>query len=238
MGIAVDPIPRLCVLMPALNEADALPAALAGLPWDVRVVVVDNGSTDGTGQVARQLGVEVVTEPRRGFGSACWRGLQAAGGADVVVYMDADATLDWCDLGTVAGPVLRGEADLVLGARARDRREPGAMPWHVALANTVLARLCGWLAGVRITDVSPFRAVRRDALLGLGMRDRTYGWPLEMVLRAGRAGLRVTEVPVAYRRRAGVSKVTGRPWPTAKAVAKMSWVLARHTAAVRARPRL
>jgi dTDP-L-rhamnose 4-epimerase len=219
--------------MPALNEADALPAALAGLPDGVRVVVIDNGSTDGTGQVARRLGVEVITEPRRGFGSACWRGLHAADGADVVVYMDADATLDWRDLDAVAGPVLRGEADLVLGARVRERREPGAMPWHVALANTALARLCGRLAGVSVTDVGPFRAVRRDALLGLGMRDRTYGWPLEMVLRAGRAGLHVEEVPVAYRRRAGVSKVTGRPWPTAKAAAKIMWILARHATTVR-----
>ncbi len=223
--------------MPALNEADALPAALAGLPDGVRVLVVDNGSIDGTDQVARRLGVDVVREPKRGFGWACWRGLHAAEGAEVVVYMDADATLDWRDLDAVAGPVLRGEADLVLGARVPHRRQPQAMPWHVALANAVLARLCGWLAGVRITDISPFRAVRRDALLGLGMRDRTYGWPLEMVLRAGRAGLRVAEVPVAYRRRAGVSKVTGRPWPTVKTAAKMTWVLARHTAAVTTRPR-
>lgn len=221
---------RLCVVMPALNEADALPAALAGRPPDVRVLVVDNGSTDGTAEVARRLGADVVTEPQRGFGAACWRGLHAAEGADVLVYMDADATLDWGDLDTVAGPVLRGEADLILGTRVRHRREPGSMLWHVALVNALLGRLCGQLAGVRLTDLGPFRAVGRDVLLGLGMRDRTYGWPLEMVLRAARGGLRIAEVPVAYRCRAGVSKVTGRPWPTAKTAGKMTWVLARHAA--------
>jgi len=227
---------RVCVVMPALNEAGALPAALAGRPAGVRILVVDNGSTDGTSEVATGLGVEVITEPRRGFGSACWAGLQATDGVDVLVYMDADATLDWADLDAVAGPVARGEADLVLGARARDRREPGALPWHVAAANALLGRLCGRLAGARLTDLGPFRAVRRDALLGLGMRDRTYGWPLEMVLRAGRAGLRISEVPVAYRIRAGTSKVTGRPWPTAKTAARMTWILARHAATVRRYP--
>ena len=218
---------RICVVMPALNEADALPSALAGRPNDVRVVVVDNGSTDGTADVARRLGAEVVTEARRGFGAACRRGLDAAAGSDVVVFMDADASLDWRDLGSVAAPVLAGSADLVLGRRVADRREPGAMPWHVAAANAVLGRLCGLLAGVAVSDIGPYRAVRRDALLALDVRDRTYGWPLEMVLRAGRAGLRVTEVAVAYRVRAGTSKVTGRPWPTAKAAARMAWVLLR-----------
>lgn len=228
---------RVCVVMPALNEADALPAALAGRPDDVRVVVVDNGSTDGTADVARRLGVEVVTEARRGFGAACRRGLDAAVGSDVVVFMDADASLDWRDLDSVAGPVLTGSADLVLGRRVAERREPGAMPWHVAAANVVLGRLCGLLAGVAVADIGPYRAVRRDALLALDVRDRTYGWPLEMVLRAGRAGLRVGEVAVAYRVRAGTSKVTGRPWPTAKAAARMAWVLLRCAASTGWRPR-
>lgn len=218
----------LCVVMPALNEADALPAALAGRPAGVRVVVVDNGSTDGTAEVAAALGAEVVTEPVRGFGAACWRGAEAATGADVVVFMDADGTLDWADLEVVAGPALDGSADLVLGRRIRALREPGAMPWHVAAANAVLGGLCGLLAGVRVHDVGPFRAIRRDALVGLGMRDRTYGWPLEMVLRAGQAELRVVEVPTRYRRRAGASKVTGRWWPTLRAAWRMIAVLARH----------
>ena len=219
---------RVCVVLPALDEADALPAALAGRPVGPRYLVVDNGSTDGTADVARRLGVDVITEPRRGFGQACWAGTRAAEGADVVVFMDADATLAWADLPAVTAPVLAGAADLVLGQRRPDLRDEGAMSWHVAAANRALAWLCGRLAGVTIHDISPYRALRRDALLSLGLRDRTYGWPLEMVLRAGRAGLEVAEVPVRYRTRAGTSKVTGRPWPTAKAAARMTALLLRH----------
>lgn len=167
--------------------------------------------------------------------TACWHGPQAADGADVVVYMDADATLDWADLEAVAAPVLSGNADLILGARVPNRREPDAMPWHVALANALLGRLCGRFAGELLTDLGPFRAVRRDALLALRMCHRTYGW-LEMVLRATRTDLRVQEVPVAYRLRAGASKVTGRPWPAANTVVKIAWILARHKTAVRRQP--
>jgi glycosyltransferase involved in cell wall biosynthesis len=217
----------VCVVLPAFDEADALPTALAGRPEGPRYLVVDNGSTDGTAEVARRLGAEVVIETRRGFGQACWAGAQAADG-DVVVFMDADATLDWADLPAVVGPVQAGEADLVLGHRRRALREPGALAWHVAAANRALAWLCGRLAGTAVHDISPFRAIRRDALLALGLRDRTYGWPLEMVLRAGRARLRVMEVPVHYRNRAGTSKVTGRPWPTLKATVRMTRVLLHH----------
>jgi len=227
-ALAPAALRRLCAVLPALDEADALPAALAGRPPGLRVIIVDNGSRDATARVARALGAEVVAEPRRGFGAACWAGALAAQGAEVLVFLDADGSLDWADLPAVAGPVLRGEADLVLGRRVAALREPGAMPWHVAVANAVLARACGLLAGTRIGDVGPYRAVRRDALLALGLRDRTYGWPLEMVLRAGRAGLRVAETPVAYRVRAGRSKVTGRPWATLRATARMTAVLLAH----------
>lgn len=218
---------RLCAILPALNEADALPAALAGRPAGLRVLVVDNGSTDGTARVAAALGAEVVAEPGRGFGAACRRGALAADGAEVLVFLDADGSLDWRDLAAVAGPVLRGEADLVLGHRRRDLRERGALPAHLAAANRVLGWLCGPVAGVGLHDVGPYRAIGRATLLGLGIRDRTYGWPLEMVVRAGRAGLRVREVPVRYRPRVGTSKVTGRPWPTVKATVRMTLVLLR-----------
>ncbi|HUG83886.1 MAG TPA: glycosyltransferase family 2 protein [Euzebya sp.] len=223
--------PPVTVVLPALDEADALPAALAGAPlgeqaW--RVLVVDNGSTDGTGDVARALGAEVVREPVRGFGAACWAGVQAAEGSRVVAFMDADATLTWQDLQRVVAPVLEGRADLVLGRRARHLREPGSMPWHVAAANAFLAWQCRRIGHVDVHDIGPLRAIDRDALLGLGMRDRSYGWPLEMVLRAGRAGLSVAEVDVTYRVRVGTSKVTGRPWPSVKAAVRMTRVLLRH----------
>ncbi len=233
MSVSPLDLTRLCVVMPALDEADALPAALAGRPDGLRIIVVDNASADGTATVARGLGTEVVSEPFRGYGAACRRGLEAAHGAEIVVFMDADGSLAWADLDAVAGPVLDGAADLIVGHRVRRRREPGALTWHVAAANLLLGRLCGQLAGVRLHDLAPYRAVRRDALLALDMRDRTYGWPLEMVLRAASAGLRIREAEIAYRVRVGTSKVTGRPWPTMKAAAKMLRVLLVHAVEAR-----
>ena len=216
---------EICVVMPALNEADALPVALADRPANVRVIVVDNGSTDQTAQIAFDLGADVVIEPQCGFGAACKAGLDAAYGADIVVYMDADATCKWSDLEKVTAPIVSGEADFVLGRRVPQLRETGSMPLHVAIANSILGRVCGRLAGVQIHDIPPYRAIRRDALESLDIQDRTYGWPLEMVLRAGRSNLRVTEVPVAYCRRVGTSKVTGTLSGTVKATTRMLSVL-------------
>lgn len=219
---------RVCVVLPALNEADALPAALEGRPADVRIIVVDNGSTDDTATVAAELGVEVVVEPQRGFGAACKRGLDVSEGADVIAYMDADHTCAWEDLDALTAPILAGNADLVLGRRRRELHQPGAMAWHVGVANRVLALACRRLAGVDVHDVPPYRAIRRQALVDLDLQDRTYGWPLEMVLQAGRAGLRVAEVPVQYRRRVGTSKVTGSIGGTTRATTRMLGVLWRY----------
>lgn len=228
--------PRVCAILPALDEQEALPGVLAARPPGIDVVVVDNGSTDATAEVARAGGATVVTEPQRGFGAACWAGVRAARDYEVLVFLDADGSLSWEDLPRVVDPVLSGAADLVLGARVARRREPGAMPWHAVIANALLGRLCGRLAGVSLHDIGPYRAIRADRLLGLGMRDRSYGWPLEMILRAGRSGLRVREVPVAYRvRSGGRSKVSGRAWPTVKTGARMAWVLIRHATTLRGR---
>ena len=216
---------RVTVVLPALDEADALPAALASFPAGTDLVVVDNGSSDVTAGIAAALGARVVCEPRRGFGAACWAGVEACPRAEVVAFADADGSFDGADLVDLAGPVLRGEADLVIGSRALGRREPGAMSRLALLENRVLGAACGLLFGVPLSDLGPFRALRRDVLVGLGMRDRGQGWPLEMVGRAGRAGLRVVEVPVRYRHRAGgASKVSGSLRGSARAAAAMAAV--------------
>jgi len=209
------------VILPVLNEVEALPGVLAGLPGGFLPLVVDNGSDDGSGELADDLGAHVVREPRRGFGAACYAGLVAAT-ADVVCFMDCDGSLDGTDLLRVADPVERGDADLVLGAR---RAEPGAWPVHARLANRWLARTVRRRTGLRLRDLGPMRAARRRALLDLGVRDRGSGWPLEMVLTAAAAGWRIGEVEVGYRARTGKSKVTGTMRGTARAVHDMAWVL-------------
>jgi glycosyltransferase involved in cell wall biosynthesis len=214
---------RVTVILPALNEAAALPTALASFPPGVDLLVVDNGSTDGTAAVAAAHGARVVREPRRGFGAACWAGVQAARG-EVLVFADADGSFDGGDLAAVAGPVLAGEADLVVGSRMA-RRAPGAMSRFAVLENRLLGLACRLLFRVPLTDLGPFRAIRRDRLLALGMTDRGSGWPLEMIGRAGSAGLRVAEVPVVYRSRAGGrSKVSGSVRGTVRAVTAMAAV--------------
>jgi glycosyltransferase involved in cell wall biosynthesis len=211
------------VILPALNEAAALPTALASFPPQVDLLVVDNGSTDQTAEVAVAHGAGVVHEPRRGFGAACWAGVQAAPG-EVLVFADADGSFDGADLPAVAGPVLRGEADLVVGSRMA-RREPGAMSALAVLENRILGLACRLLFGAPLSDLGPFRAIRRDRLLALGMTDRGSGWPLEMIGRAGSVGLRVVEVPVRYRSRAGGrSKVSGSLRGTVRAVTSMAVV--------------
>jgi glycosyltransferase involved in cell wall biosynthesis len=210
------------VVLPALNEAAALPVALGTFPPGIDLVVVDNGSTDATAEVAEAHGARVVREPRRGFGAACWAGVLASPHADVIAFADADGSFDGADLGAVAGPVLRGETDLMLGSRVLGRRDPGAMSPLAVAENRALGLLSGVLFGVRVSDLGPFRALRREVLLGLGVEDRGSGWPLEMLGRAAAAGLRIGEVPVRYRRRAGgSSKVSGSLPGTVRAVVAM-----------------
>ena len=212
------------VVLPVLDEAAALPWVLGRLPPGYRALVVDNGSTDGSGDVARALGAAVVLEPRRGFGAACAAGLAAAR-APVVAFCDADGSLDPGQLPLVVAPVCAGSADLVLGARRPT--SPGAFPWHARRANSYLARRIRRASGAPLSDLGPMRAARRADLVTLGIADRRCAWPLEMVLRAAGAGWRIAEVPVAYRPRIGRSKVTGTVRGTAQAMRDMRRTLAR-----------
>ncbi|MFN2506500.1 MAG: glycosyltransferase family 2 protein [Acidimicrobiales bacterium] len=213
------------VVIPVLDEAGALPGLLAAMPEGYVPVVADNGSTDGSGDIARAAGAIVVHEPVRGFGSACWAGLLAAEPPDgVVCFMDGDGSMDPADLPRVAGPVLDGSSDLVLGARQPTRR--GAWPVHARLANRVLVTEIRRRTGQRLSDLGPMRAARRDSLMALGVEDRRFGWPLEMVLRAISAGWQITEVPVPYSPRTGRSKVTGTLVGTVRTVRDMRGVLA------------
>ena len=207
-----SPIPRISVVVPALNEAPSIGQVVEGLRAQPllasgEVIVVDNGSTDGTGDLARRAGARVMREERRGYGYACFAGVLAAKGADVVVLLDGDAADDPDDLPRVLAPLLQGEADLVVGSRALGKRDRGSMTWQQVTGNELASFMMRSIYGVRVTDVGPFRAIRRDDLLALDMREMTYGWPSEMIVKAARAGYRYREVPVGYRRRIGVSKV-------------------------------
>jgi glycosyltransferase involved in cell wall biosynthesis len=205
------------VVLPVLDEREAIPAVLAAMPSTLHPIVVDNGSGDGSGEVAAAWGAQVVHQPVRGFGSACFAGLEAAT-ADIVGFMDCDGSLDPRHLLDMVETVAAGRADLVLGARVA---EPGAWPVHARVANRYLAARLRRRFGWAVTDLGPMRAAGREALLALGIGDRRSGWPLEMALRAGRAGWRVVEVPVPYAPRTGRSKVTGTVRGTAQAVADM-----------------
>jgi glycosyltransferase involved in cell wall biosynthesis len=216
------------VVLPCLDEAPALAQLLGRIPPGYRVIVADNGSTDGSAGVARGFGARVVTVPQPGYGAAVHAGILASDPDDgVVCVMDADGSFDPADLPLVADPVRAGDADLALGRRRPAAR--GVWPPHARLANAVLAWRLRTSTGLDVHDIGPMRAARRDELLGLDLRDRRFGYPLELLVGAARAGWRVTEVDVAYHpRTAGTrSKVTGTVRGTARAIRDMSAVLAR-----------
>lgn len=210
------------VILPCLDEADALPKVIGRLPEGYRAVVVDNGSTDGSADVARALGALVVTEPVRGFGSACAAGVAAAT-AEYVAFCDADASMDPAELPDLVARVADGRVDLALGRRVPTSR--GAWAPHARFANRVLAVLMRRATGYRLRDLGPMRVMRREDLVALDLRDRRSGYPLEMVLAAHAAGWRVDESDIGYAQRIGDSKVTGTLRGTVNAVKDMSRLL-------------
>ena len=211
------------VVLPCLDEAAALPWVLGRMPSGFRPIVADNGSSDNSAQIARRHGALVVDAPQRGFGAACHAGLLAAT-SQIVCIMDADSSLDPADLPLVADPVLDGHADLVLGRRKAAKR--GAWPLHAQLGNHAIAAAIRRRTDVRLHDLGPMRAARREGLMTLALADRRFGYPLEMVIRATEAGWQVEERDVPYYPRAGKSKVTGTVRGTLATVRDMRRVLA------------
>ena len=219
----------IAVVIPALNEEQSLPLVLRALPDVGSVVVVDNGSTDRTAELARQNGATVVSEPRRGYGNACLAGLQAIldDAPRVVVFLDADHSDHPEELPLLTRPILEGQADFVLGERVSLAR-PGALLPQQRAGNRLATRLIQQFTGVRYKDMGPFRAIRFDALLSMEMCDRTWGWNVEMQMKAAQRDLRIREVPVNYRPRIGQSKISGTVSGTLRAGARILWATWRY----------
>lgn len=222
---------RTSIVIPVFNERESLPLVVGAIPPDCvrEIVVVDNGSTDGTDSIARGLPVRLVREQRRGYGSACLAGIAALEAAppDVLVFLDGDYSDHPDELPLLLEAIAAG-ADLVIGSRTLGSREPGALLPQARFGNALACFLIRVLYGHRYTDLGPFRAIRWEALARLGMEDRDFGWTCEMQVKALRKGLRVAEVPVSYRRRVGVSKITGTLSGTVRAGWKILWTIAKY----------
>jgi glycosyltransferase involved in cell wall biosynthesis len=203
---------KISVIIPVLNEEDSIAAVLADIPAELEaeVLVVDNGCTDQTVPIAQSMGARIVGEGKSGYGAACHAGTLAARG-DILVYLDGDYSDYPDEMADLIAPIVAGRADLVLGSRlARGDLSRQAMPTHQRFGNWLTAKLMRWLYGLPVTDLSPFRAIRKEALLALDMREMTFGWPTEMMVKAARFGLRLEEIPVRYRTRlGGQSKISG-----------------------------
>ncbi len=220
---------KVAVIIPALNEQAAIGKVVnAALPHADRIIVADNGSIDRTAAEATAAGAQVVHEDKKGYGYACLRAMREVGDAEVIVFLDGDYSDYPEEIGLLIQPIAAGEADLVIGSRLRGRRESGALPPHSFAANlwfSFVLRLC---CGLEVTDIGPFRAIRTDRLFSLNMQEGTFGWTLEMMIKAARGKSRVVEVPVSYRRRIGRSKVSGSLVESLKAGTKMMQVTWRY----------
>lgn len=218
----------IAVIIPALNEA----GNIGQLVKDVRaslhakVIVVDNNSSDLTADEARQAGAQVVCESKRGYGYACAAGVASACQADILVFLDGDCSFSPAELPVLLAPIFKGQAEFVIGSRELGHIDPGAMPSHQRFGNWLTARMMNTLYGLSVSDVGPYRAIRRQILIEMNMREMTYGWPTEMMVKAARRGLQIVEVPVSYHsRRSGRSKVSG----TLRGTILASWTILRVT---------
>ena len=231
---------RVFVIIPAFNEARAIGNVIGDIPRDLveEVIVVNNASTDETAKNARRAGATVLREERKGYGWACLKGMAyaSAKNPDVIVFLDGDYSDHPEEMPLLVAPILAGEADFVLGSRIRGRHESGAMLPQALIGNRLACFLMRAFWDARYTDLGPFRAVRYEALEEMEMQDKTFGWTIEMQIKAVRSGIRYAEVPVSYRRRVGVSKVTGTLSGTVKASAKILWTIARFAASDLLRP--
>ncbi|MCY4046816.1 MAG: glycosyltransferase family 2 protein [Candidatus Dadabacteria bacterium] len=220
------------VIIPALNEESSVGGVVGEIPREKirEIVVVNNGSTDGTAEAARAAGATVIDEPARGYGRACLAGIRhiSQDPPETVVFLDADYSDYPSEMPLLTAPIEADGADLVLGSRITGARSSGAMPPHTVFGNKVAGVLLSALFGVKFTDLGPFRAIRFSSLMSLDMRDEDYGWTVEMQIKAVKKGLRCVEIPVRYRKRTGVSKISGTFSGSAKAGVKIARVIARH----------
>jgi glycosyltransferase involved in cell wall biosynthesis len=201
---------RIAIVIPALDEEQAIARVIAAIPdWVDEIVVADNGSRDGTARVAQRAGARVVHEANRGYGAACQAGIRALEAVDIIVFLDGDYSDHPEEMPALVDPIATGQVDFVIGSRVKGKAERGALTPQQRFGNWLACLLIEWLWGIAYSDLGPFRAIRRDVLEQLKMTDRTYGWTAEMQINAAKAGVKTLEVPVSYRQRIGVSKVSG-----------------------------
>jgi glycosyltransferase involved in cell wall biosynthesis len=214
---------RVSVIIPTYNEAQAIGRVLADLPrhFVTEVIVVDSNSSDGTAEIAGEMGARVIREPRRGYGRACLTGLANADNPDIVVFLDGDYSDRPSELPILLAPIIEGRADIALGSRLSKQNVRGALPWHQTFGNRLAAFMIRVLYDVKISDLGPFRAARTEVLHRLALEETTYGWPVEMILKGALAGFRIVEVPVSYHPRIGKSKISG----TVKGTMGAAWFI-------------